>query len=105
MKSFKSVCGGFTSLLKIRTGSPAPERKGSSDQAPSTSINDALEDLDKMKEVEQQSDVEFVKKEVEDISKNAAKKFDALDSLLAKTEKAEISMQHQNQQMKNYLRK
>lgn len=92
-------------MLKIRTGSPAPERKASSEHEPSTSINDAIEDLDKMKEVQQQSDIEFVKKEVQDITQKTAKKFDALDSLLAKTEKAEISMQHQNQQMKSYLRK
>ena len=105
--SFQSVCGGFTSLLKIRSGSPAPpqDRKSSTENVPTTSINDALEDLDKMKETQLQSDVEFAKKEMEDVTKKAAKKFDALDSLLAKAEKAELSMQHQNKQMKDVLRK
>lgn len=64
-----------------------------------------MDDLDKMKQVEQQSEWEFAKAEAQDIKQKTAKKFDALDSLLAKTEKAELSMQHQNQQMKSYLRK
>ena len=93
-------------MLRIRSGSPAPpEASASNGQAPSSSINDALDDLDKMKEVQVQSDIQFAKGQVQEIGQKASKNLDALDRLLAKTEQAETSMQHQNQQMKNYLRK
>lgn len=58
-----------------------------------------------MKEVQQQSDMQFVKSQAQDINQKVAKNFDALDSLLAKAESAELSLQHQNKQMKGYLRK
>lgn len=69
-----------------------------------------------MKEVQQQSDVEFVnqelsrgvdsaKREASDITQKASKNLDALDRLLQKTETAQMSMEHQNKQMKSYLRK
>jgi hypothetical protein len=94
-------------LLKIRTGSPAPpeERGTANGQAPSCSINGALDDLDKMKEIEQQSDIQFVKNQTQDISQKASKNLDALDRLINKAETAQISLESQNQQMKKHLRK
>jgi hypothetical protein len=94
-------------LLRIRTGSPAPGDgpSNSNGQAPSCNINDALDDLDEMKRVEQQSDMEFAKGQAQDISQKASKNLDALDRLINKAETAEISLQKQNQQMKGLLRK
>jgi outer membrane protein OmpA-like peptidoglycan-associated protein len=94
--------------LKIRTGSPAPpeDRAGSANgQAPSSSINDALEDLDQMKEVQQQSDIQFAKNQAADITQKASKNLDALDRLINKAENAQMSLESQNQQMKKYLKK
>ena len=57
-----------------------------------------------MKEIEQQSDMEFVKNQSIDIGTKINKNMSALDSLLAKSEKAEISLQQQNKQMSKFLR-
>lgn len=51
------------------------------------------------------SDVQFVKKQAHDINQKVAKNMDSLDRLLEKSENAELSLQHQNKQMKSYLRK
>lgn len=58
-----------------------------------------------MKEIDQMSDVQFVKKQAHDINQKVAKNMDSLDRLLEKSENAELSLQHQNKQMKSYLRK
>ncbi|CRK86614.1 CLUMA_CG000451, isoform A [Clunio marinus] len=108
INKFKTVCGSFTSLLKIRSGSPAPsEDRGSTSngQAPTSNINDAIETLDQMKEVEGQSDIQFAKKQSQDINQKVSKNLDALDRLISKAENAELSLQHQNKQMKGFLNK
>lgn len=95
-------------MLKIRSASPAPSEgraSTSNGQAPQGSINDALDNLDQMKDIEQMSDTQFVKKQAQDINQKVAKNFDALDSLLSKAENAEMALQNQNKQMKSYLRK
>lgn len=103
----KTVCGSFTSLLKIRSGSPAPENRGEgpNGEAPSCSINGALDDLDHMKEVKMQGDLDFVKAQTQEISQKTDKNLDALDRLIDKAQTAQISLEKQNQQMKTYLRK
>lgn len=62
-----------------------------------------------MKKIEGQSDIQFdvnqTIHQTQDIKEKASKNLDALDRLLNKTEKAEISLQNQNQQIKGYLRK
>jgi hypothetical protein len=104
----QTVCGSFTNLLKIRSSSPAPadksQQQSSSSPAHKSSINDALDNLDKMKEVQQQSDVKFVKDQAFDIASKVNKNNDALDALLAKSERAELSLQQQNKQMSKFLR-
>lgn len=106
---FQTVCGSFTSLLKMssRSASPAPGDHASSStgETSKNSINDALDNLDQMKEVQQQSNMEFMKQQVEGINHKTEKNLDALDRLLSKTESAELTLQHQNQQIKSYLRK
>jgi hypothetical protein len=57
-----------------------------------------------MKEVNQQSDYKFAKNQVLDISSKINKNNDALDSLLAKSERAEIALQQQNKQVSKFLR-
>lgn len=108
----QSVCGSFTNLLRSRTSSPAPpdnrqaqdNQQASNGDVPSTSINSALDNLDQMKEVNNQSDAAFARNQAIDISSKVSKNMDALDSLLAKSERAEMSMQHQNKEMKKFLR-
>lgn len=105
------MCGSFTSLLKIRTASPARSESSQQDPPPtsheagtSSNLNSALDNLDRMKEIKQQSDVQFAKNQTIDISSKINKNMDALDSLLAKSERAEMSLQHQNKQMSKFLR-
>jgi len=57
-----------------------------------------------MKEVNNQSDLEFARNQKIDIASKVSKNNDALDSLLAKSERAEIAMQQQNKQMSKFLR-
>jgi hypothetical protein len=57
-----------------------------------------------MKEVNNQSDTEFARNQKIDIASKVSKNMDALDSLLAKSERAEMSLQHQNKQMSKFLR-
>lgn len=57
-----------------------------------------------MKEIQQQSDATFAKNQVIDISSKINKNMDALDSLLDKSERAEMSLQQQNKQMSKFLR-
>lgn len=92
-------------MLRIRTGSPAPPENRGNGAAPTCSINDALDDLDHMKEVNEQSDLQFVKSQTQDISQKAGKNLDALDRLIGKAETAQISLEKQNQEMKSYLKK
>lgn len=93
-------------MLRIRTGSPAPpDQAEANDQVPSSSINGALDDLDKMKNAEMQSELQSAKKQMEVIGQKAAKNLDALDRLIDKTETAQMSLDSQNQQMKKHLRK
>lgn len=55
-----------------------------------------------MKEVQQ--DVKSVQNQTIDITSKINKNMDALDSLLAKSERAEMSLQQQNKQMSKFLR-
>lgn len=94
----------MTTLLKLR-GSPAPERKnpggeGTSAEDNKNDINDALDNLEQMKEHEAQSDIQFVK---QDINTKITSHLGALDSLINKAEMAQNSMAAQNKQMKSYL--
>lgn len=95
-------------MLKIRSDSPARDEASTSaanGEAKRGSINDALNDLETMKNVEEQSDLQFAKNTVIDINQQVSKNFDALDSLINKAESAELSLQRQNKQMKSYMKK
>lgn len=58
-----------------------------------------------MKEIEQQSDLQFAKNEVTDLSQKVSKNLSSLDKLISKAESAEITLHNQNQQVKSLLRK
>lgn len=93
--------------MRIRTASPAPSEDGASTsngQAPQSSINDALDNLDEMKLVESQSNVQFAKGQAQNINQKLGKNLDALDSLLAKADRADIALQQQNKQLKGLLK-
>lgn len=103
-------------MLKIRTSSPAPAAENENAEEPavneppvpttsSADINTALDDLEKMKQIEGQSDLEFAKNQAIDIEEKATKSFSALDRLISKAESAQLAMESQRQQMKNYLKK
>ncbi|KAG5672159.1 hypothetical protein PVAND_002312 [Polypedilum vanderplanki] len=115
INKFKTVCGSFTNLLKIRSSSPAPaastestttssdnQTSSTNEETPVASMNNAIDKLEKMKEVIQQT--EATKNQEIDISSKINKNMDALDSLLMKSERAEISLQQQNKQMSKFLR-
>lgn len=95
-------------MLRIRTASPARSESGAEqstsngEASTSANINDALDNLDKMKEI--QSGVKTTQNQAIDITSKLNKNMDALDSLLAKSERAEISLQQQNKQMSKFLR-
>lgn len=102
--------------MRIRTASPAPAAESESaetstvphEPVPTTSssdINTALDDLEKMKEIEGQSDLEIVKNQAIDIEEKATKSLSALDRLISKAESAQMAMESQRQQMKSYLKK
>ena len=94
-------------MLKIRSDSPSRDEASTSDNGGGKrgSINDALDDLETMKNIEGQSDLQFAKNTAIDINQQVSKNFDALDSLINKAESAELSLQRQNKQMKSYLKK
>lgn len=102
-------------MLKIRTASPAPaegEAAAASVPVPaepvpttSSDINTAIDDLETMKHIEGQSDLEFAKGQASEIEEKARTNFSALDRLLSKAESATAAMESQRQQMKSYLKK
>lgn len=102
----KCACGSLTSYFKFRSLGSA---SNSANQSPAhkcnegNSINDALETLDEMKTNENQTDVQFGKKSSIDIKSKVTSQLSKLDSLLMNTEKAHMSMQSQNKDMKKVL--
>lgn len=107
INKFKTVCGSLTSLIKIRPGSAGGSTADlNGDGEPEKNdINTAIEALEDMQQAEADSTVTAAKKSMHEVGRKLSSHFDALDSLLMKTERAEASMRHQNQQMKKHLDK
>lgn len=111
----QTVCGGFTGFLKIRTASPAPaEGEAAAAPAPvpaepvpttSSDINSGLDNLERMQQIEGQTELEFVKDQMIENEEKAKTNLSALDRLLSKAESATAAMESQRQQMRNYLKK
>jgi hypothetical protein len=111
----KHACGSLTNLLKVRSGfSDSKENlnvtttastgpNSENPQPTSSSINDGIDDLDKMKANEQATNIEVIKQTKLDMDKKVTSQLDKLDSLINKAENAQYSMKHQNQQMKKFM--
>lgn len=104
INKLKCACGSLTSYFKFRSlGSTSNSSSPAHKPSEGNSINDALETLDEMKTVENQTDVQFAKKTTIDIRNKVSSQLGKLDSLLSKTENAQISLQNQNKDMKKML--
>lgn len=57
-----------------------------------------------MKETQQQTNLQYAKKQALDINQKVRKSLGGLDRLLAKTEQAEVALQNQNQEMDELLK-
>ncbi|XP_049793635.1 uncharacterized protein LOC126203382 isoform X1 [Schistocerca nitens] len=118
LNKFKVVCGSLTNLLKIRIG-----KEDGSSSACSTDCSRSLgsgaeaerkqdEQQDAEAEKEQSPVVNSPEKEEKSVTSqralNIADKItsqtDRLDAMIMKAEQAEMSMSHQNKQMRSFLR-
>ncbi|KAK6621255.1 hypothetical protein RUM43_011561 [Polyplax serrata] len=100
LNRFKSVCGSFTNLLKIQTTTKKDEVQANNE----TEITN-IENVDN--KYENQSDEAQDKKNAT-VSPSSQKlrsgsDIDRLDSLINKAERAELSLNKQNKQMKKFL--
>lgn len=103
LNKFKTVCGSLTSLIKIRGSTTDLNESG--EPAEKNDINEANEALESLKLGELETDVSVAKRSVRDVGQKVTRQLDALDSLINKAERAEASMNYQNQQMKKSLNK
>ena len=112
---FQKACGSLTNLLKFRAGgnenvtqsNPNISNDLNSEDVKiqGKSINDALDNLESMKEMENASDVKVIKQSAVDVGQKVTSHLDKLDSLINKAENAQYSMAHQTKQMKAMTRK
>lgn len=111
INKLKCACGSLTSYFKFR--SLGGSTSNSTNQSPAhqsqsvdggNSINDALDTLDEMKNVNEESKISFMKQSSIDVKNKVTSQLDKLDSLLRKSENAEIAMQKQNNDMKQMLK-
>ncbi|XP_076289747.1 uncharacterized protein LOC143213609 [Lasioglossum baleicum] len=111
---FKTVCGSLSTLLKVRVGSrhSTPDHKATERNHNETEqISNEAEANDEELTVDLSEDkAEIVKSEptqpkLLDLNKKMGSHLDKLDSLITKAENAQYSMQHQNKQMKKFLKK
>uniref|UniRef100_A0A336M7D0 CSON013204 protein n=1 Tax=Culicoides sonorensis TaxID=179676 RepID=A0A336M7D0_CULSO len=111
---FKVVCGGLTSLMKFRPGGSTSnvneDHQQSNDESGSTTAETAqnennalLSDEATTNDGPQASNV-TPKRSVRDIGHKVGKQIDVLDSLISKSERAELSMHQQNKEMKRHLK-
>ena len=115
LHKFKGVCGSLTNLLRLKNDSKHnstdnlhhPEAEAgpsSSAQDAALTVNDGIEALTQMGENEAMSTTEQARATKLDLDKKLTSHMDKLDSLINKAERAEISMEKQNKQMKGFLR-
>lgn len=108
LKHFQVVCGGLTSLMKFRPGGSASNvnedgqtsADGTSTEPPTeTNVEIGVDATN-----EASSSNVTPKRSVKDIGHKVGRQIDVLDSLLAKSERAELSMHEQNKEMKRHLK-
>lgn len=81
-----------------------PTAASSSKQDPDLTVNDGIDALTEIEAGEKMTTTEQVRATKLDLNKQMTSHLDKLDSLINKAEKAEISMEKQNKQMKGFLR-
>ncbi|XP_023725016.1 uncharacterized protein LOC111874068 isoform X2 [Cryptotermes secundus] len=110
---FKTVCGSFTNLLKLRMG--AKSDGASSDNSSLASEADCVLQSEEVHE-NSESGVDATESKALVASKKTAQRaldlegtlgsqIDKLDSMLMKAEQAELSMSKQNKEMRIFLNK
>ncbi|XP_063695808.1 uncharacterized protein LOC134827168 [Culicoides brevitarsis] len=100
---FKVVCGGLTSLMKFRPMGSASNVN--EEQAPAAEGASEPENHDEATASgEASTDNGTPKRSVRDIGHKVGRQIDVLDSLLAKSERAELAMHEQNKEMKRHLK-
>lgn len=109
LNRLKGVCGSLTDLIKNKLGGSKDNMSYSTDpsylpadgigtsKSPKKDINTALDDLDTMASVEKRA-------LGKDVNQQISSQVSKLDSLLDKAENAQYSMDHQNKQMKKFLK-
>lgn len=103
LNKFKKACGSLTNLLKIKGGDGGDEGNQSDgeqqQEQATTDVQDGTEQSPGANAVAGGSAVNK-----QDMQQKMGSGLDKLDSLLAKTENAQISMAHQSKQMKSFLK-
>lgn len=109
---FQGVCGSLTNLLRLRNDSKnnsteklheSPEAGPSSSKDSDSMVNDAKNVLNEIEDNEM-ARTEQMRATALDLDKKVASNLDALDSLINKAERAEMTLESQNQQIRKFLR-
>ncbi|PSN43480.1 hypothetical protein C0J52_03224 [Blattella germanica] len=105
---FKTVCGSFTNLLKLKVG--AAKTDGASSECSSQASEDAEVDgvvSEEHTKISSTRNLELEGKLTSkdlDLEGKLTRGIDKLDSILMKSEQAEISMSKQNKEMRSFLK-
>lgn len=101
------ACGSLTNLLKIRGGADGDELQPAENQAePNVAATDAEPSaVNDGEYTGATSSIDHLKKSSTDLHQKMSSQVDKLDILLAKSENAQYSMEHQNKQIKSFLAK
>lgn len=100
----------MTNLLRIKGDSKNNSTETLNQAGPSTAkdpnltVNDALNTLDAIEGQNSMGTTEQIRATKLDLDKKLTSQMDKLDSLINKAERAEMSMEHQNKQMKGFMR-
>lgn len=114
----KGVCGSLTNLLRIKADSKnnstdtlnhpgtgeAAAAASSSSKDPDLTVDAGIAALDEMEAESKMTTTDQTRATKLDLNKQMTSHLDKLDSLINKAERAEISMEKQNKQMKGFLR-
>lgn len=110
----QGVCGSLTNLLRIKADSknnstdtlnqPPSDAGASSSKDPDLTVNDGIAALEEMAANEKMGTTDQARATKFDLDKKLTSHLDKLDSLINKAERAEISLEKQNTQIKGLLR-
>lgn len=107
LTKFKSACGSLTHLLKLRPadhkddGATSTSSVAATEKSEGGGSGDVGEALDEMKV---EKTLPAMRSSAMDMQQKMTCQFDALDSMLAKAETAELAMDQQTRQMKRMMK-